>query len=98
MGGGGIECHGKGSQRVKKICLYLDIVTIALTPPPVFLDTGEAPFFLPKKVQTNNCLKSIWIWFNPPSPWKMSKSKQKKVPHTFWIRAGPPPPLDNVQI
>ena len=49
MGGGGIECHGKGSQRVKKICLYLDIVTIALTPPPCFLGHRRGTFFFTKK-------------------------------------------------
>ena len=38
-----------GKQSWEKICSYVDIVKIALTP-PVFLDTYEELFFKTKKV------------------------------------------------
>ena len=39
-----------GKQSRKKICSYVDIVKIALTPPPVFWDTYKELFFKTKKV------------------------------------------------
>ena len=41
---------------------------------------------------------NIQAW-SPPPPFlcNVQKKAQKKLPHNFWIRAGPTPLLDNVQ-
>ena len=73
-----------GKPSHKKICLYLDIIKIALTPLPVFLETYEALFLKPKKLREKN-VYNVQI-------------KAEKCLKSVWIGVTPLPPLENVQI
>ena len=72
-----------------KICSYFEIVKIAWTPPPVFLDTYKAFLWL-KKAQYFFFKMSKFKQKSAPKVFGKCQNSSKKVPQKIWILVGPP--------